>query len=56
MRLNETVSPRENNTNTRIGEASRHKAAGNPRQVGSSSSGATGGALAAAFAKLKDKN
>ena len=58
MRLNETPSAREKiqYMMSSIGAASRHKTAGNPRQLGSSPPGAAGGALAAAFAKLKAGN
>ena len=55
MRLNDTAAPREKNTNSSIGAAHRQKEAGNARQSTSSNSGPSGGALAAAFAKLKGK-
>ena len=55
MRLNDTAAPREKNTNSSIGAAHRQKEAGNARQSTSSNSAPSGGALAAAFAKLKGK-
>ena len=55
MRLNDTATPREKNTNSSIGAAHRQKEAGNARQSTSSNSAPSGGALAAAFAKLKGK-
>ena len=55
MRLNDTAVPREKNTNSSIGAAHRPKEAGNARQSTSSGSMSSGGALAAAFAKLKER-
>ena len=55
MRLNDTAAPREKNTNTSIGEGRRPKEAGNARQSTSYNFPPSGGALAAAFAKLKGK-
>ena len=55
MRLNDTAAPRENNVNSNTGAPFRAKEAGNARQSMSSNSAPTGGALAAAFAKLKEK-
>ena len=55
MRLNDTAAPREKSANSSIGAAHRQKEAGNARQSTSSNSAPSGGALAAAFAKLKGK-
>ena len=55
MRLNDTAAPREKNANASIGEGRRPKEAGHARQSTSSNSAPSGGALAAAFAKLKQK-
>ena len=53
MRLNDNASPSEKNANSNSGAPYRSKEAGNARQSTSSNSAPTGGALAAAFAKLK---
>ncbi|MCY7389687.1 MAG: RNA-binding transcriptional accessory protein, partial [Burkholderiales bacterium] len=55
MRLNDTAAPREKSTNSSTGAAYRPKEAGNARQSTGSNSAPAGGALAAAFAKLKEK-
>ena len=55
MRLNDTAAPRERNTNSSTGAAPRPKMPGNPRQPSTSTPATSGGALAAAFAKLKGR-
>ena len=55
MRLNDTAVPRERNTNSSTGAAPRPKMPGNPRQSSASTPAPSGGALAAAFAKLKER-
>jgi len=61
MRLNDTATSQNRNQNSSVGAASRTgaalgpKMAGNPRQSSASSPAATGSAMAAAFAKLKEK-
>ncbi len=55
MRLNDTTAHREKNVNSISGAAYRPKAAENARQSTSFASAPAGGALAAAFAKLKEK-
>ena len=55
MRLNDTAVPRERNTNSSTGAAPRPKMPGNPRQSSTSIPTPSGGALAAAFAKLKER-
>ncbi len=55
MRLNDTGAPREKNANSSAGTPYRPKEAGNARQSTSSNSAPAGGALAAAFAKLKER-
>jgi protein Tex len=55
MRLNDTAAPRERNTNSSTGAAPRGKVPGNPRQSSTSPLASSGGALAAAFAKLKER-
>jgi uncharacterized protein len=55
MRLNDTAVPREKSANSSGGAPYRAKESGNARQSMSSSSAPAGGALAAAFAKLKEK-
>jgi len=55
MRLNDTATPREKNANSNTGGPFRAKEAGNARQSMISNSAPAGGALAAAFAKLKEK-
>ena len=53
MRLNDTAAPRERSENSSTGAPHRTKVAGNPRQ--STSLASADGALAAAFAKLKER-
>jgi uncharacterized protein len=55
MRLNDSATPREKGPNTSTGEHFRPKMAGKPRQSLSSTPQPAGGAMAAAFAKLKDR-
>lgn len=55
MRLNDTAAPREKNVNSIFGAAYRPKTVENARQSTSFASAPAGGALAAAFAKLKEK-
>ena len=55
MRLNDTAAPRERNASSNTGAPYRAKEAGNARQSMSFNSAPAGGALAAAFAKLKEK-
>ena len=55
MRLNDTAAPRDRTTKSNVGAPYRAKAAGNARQSMSSNPAPAGGALAAAFAKLKEK-
>ncbi len=55
MRLNDSATPREKGPNPSTGAALRPKMAGNPRQSSSSASEQAGGAMAAAFAKLKER-
>ncbi|MEQ1515681.1 MAG: Tex family protein [Usitatibacteraceae bacterium] len=55
MRLNDTAAPRERNANSSTGAPSRPKMPGNPRQSSTSAPAPAGGALAAAFAKLKER-
>ncbi len=55
MRLNDTAGPREKTAISNTGAPYRAKEAGNARQSMSSNSAPAGGALAAAFAKLKEK-
>ena len=55
MRLNDNASPREKNANSNVGAPYRPKEAGNARQSTSSNIEQSSGALAAAFAKLKEK-
>jgi protein Tex len=55
MRLNDTAAPRERGTNSSTGADSRPKTSGNPRQTASLASAPTGGTMAAAFAKLKER-
>ena len=55
MRLNDTAAPREKHGNASTDAASRHKAPGNTRQMASLTPAPSGGALAAAFAKLKER-
>ena len=61
MRLNDSAPAKTDKTNTSTGAASRPKAAGNARQYSgldsrtTPASGSSAGAMAAAFAKLKEK-
>ncbi|HEX9392155.1 MAG TPA: Tex family protein [Usitatibacteraceae bacterium] len=61
MRLNDTASSKNEKANASTGAASRPKMAGNPRQSSSfdsrssGNSGAAASAMAAAFAKLKER-
>jgi ribosomal protein L4 len=60
MRLNDTAAPRNERANSSTGAPPRPKMAGNPRQSSGSASnsstgGNTSGAMAAAFAKLKER-
>jgi uncharacterized protein len=60
MRLNDSAAAPSRNANTSAGAPSRPKMAGNPRQSSSSGSFSSGshaaqGAMAAAFAKLKER-
>ena len=55
MRLNDTAAPRDKSANSSTGAAYRPKEAGNARQSTSSNATPAGGALAAAFAKLKER-
>ena len=55
MRLNDSALPREKTSNPRTGAASRPKTPGNPRQMAGLPSEPTGGTMAAAFAKLKER-
>ena len=61
MRLNDTAPPKNEKANPSTGAASRPKMAGNPRQSTSldsrpaANTGSAAGAMAAAFAKLKEK-
>jgi len=55
MRLNDSATPREKGPNPSNGAPSRPKMAGNPRQSLSSAPQPAGGAMAAAFAKLKER-
>ena len=55
MRLNDTAKPREKQANTSAVAVFRHKSAEKPHQSASLVSAHAGGALAAAFAKLKER-
>ena len=55
MRLNDTAAPRDRSANSNAGAPYGAKEAGNVRQSMSSNSTPAGGALAAAFAKLKER-
>jgi uncharacterized protein len=55
MRLNDSATPREKGPNPSTSGGPRPKMAGNPRQSLSSAPQPTGGAMAAAFAKLKER-
>ena len=55
MRLNDTASPREKAPNTSTGETFRPKTSGNSRPYLISAVAQTGGSMAAAFAKLKER-
>ena len=52
MRLNDTASPPNRNSNSSTGAAARLKRSENPRQMASVAPAPEGGAMAAAFAKL----
>jgi uncharacterized protein len=55
MRLNDSAIARDRNANSSTGAPSRPKMAGTPRQSLSSASTPSGNAMAAAFAKLKER-
>ena len=55
MRLNDAAAPHEKNANSNAGKPYRPKEAGNARQSTVSDIEHSGGALAAAFAKLKER-
>ena len=55
MRLNDAAAPREKNANSNAGKPYRPKEAGNARQSTVSDIEHSGGALAAAFAKLNER-
>jgi uncharacterized protein len=55
MRLNDAAAPREKHTNSSTGADSRVKKPVNARQLASLAPAASAGALAAAFAKLKER-
>ncbi len=55
MRLNDAAAPREKSTHSSTGESYRPKEVGNARQSTNFGSTTPGGALAAAFAKLKER-
>jgi protein Tex len=54
MRLNDTAAPREKHSNTSTGADRGHKMSAKPRQMAALAVAPSGGAMAAAFAKLKD--
>lgn len=56
MRLNDAAAPRDKNPNPSVGAPSRAKVPGNPRQSSGLPTAPSGGALAAAFAKLKERS
>ncbi len=55
MRLNDSAAPREKHVNTSTGAAFRQKVAGDARQMAVSVPETSAGAMATAFAKLKER-